>query len=161
MTRPVRGASEATTSASDDAGRGIRADGANAGERVDLDGLLCALVLTPATYSRNRFFELYRDPEVVSVRRRASRLRSLLRQMSSAPDARWTIEPRSDGDFELTLEVVSLGYRRLIRLSALERHLVLYVIGRARGGVAAESRTAIEEALARLARGGFAGERWG
>lgn len=31
-------------------------------ERPDLDALLIALVLAPATFSRNRFFDMYADP---------------------------------------------------------------------------------------------------
>ena len=39
---------------------------------LDEEGLLCALVLVPSTYSRNRFFRLYEHPAMRAVQRRAS-----------------------------------------------------------------------------------------
>jgi len=116
----------------------------------DPDALLCALVLTPATYSRNRFFALYRDPRFERVRRRAQRLRGLLRQIARADDASVTFEASDDGQV-LVLAVPSLGFRRRTLLGVLERHLVEYVLGRARGGAPPSARTAVEGALARLA----------
>ncbi len=116
----------------------------------DPDALLCALVLTPATYSRNRFFALYRDPRFERVRRRAQRLRGLLRQIVRADDVSVAFEATDDGD-ALVLVVPSLGFRRRTLLVPLERHLVEYVLGRARGGAPPAARAAVEGALARLA----------
>ena len=116
----------------------------------DPDALLCALVLTPATYSRNRFFALYRDPRFERVRRRAQRLRGLLRQIARADDASVAFEAIDDG-YALELVVPSLGFRRRTLLGPLERHLVEYVLGRARGGAPPAARAAVEGALARLA----------
>ncbi len=115
----------------------------------DPDALLCALVLTPATYSRNRFFALYRDPRFERVRRRAQRLRGLLRQIARADDASVTFEASEEGHV-LVLAVPSLGFRRRTLLGALERHLVEYVLGRARGEAPPAARAAVEGALARL-----------
>jgi hypothetical protein len=32
------------------------------GAKIDRDALLCALVLAPTTFARNRFFALYTEP---------------------------------------------------------------------------------------------------
>ena len=50
---------------------------------VDLDALLAALILAPGTFSRNRFFWLFERPEAARIRRRAARIRSILRQLAS------------------------------------------------------------------------------
>lgn len=128
-------------------------DAAEASPSPDLDGLLCALVLTPATYSRNRFFELHRRPEVAAVRRRAMRLRALIRQLSSTPDAVVSVTPRDAGELELVVLVPSLDLRRTTRISELEHHLVRYVLARSRGEDCGASRDAVERALGQLARG--------
>ncbi|KYF93391.1 hypothetical protein BE20_09455 [Sorangium cellulosum] len=48
---------------------------------IDLEALFVALVLAPSTFSRNRFYSLYADPEARRVRRRAALLRSIVRQL--------------------------------------------------------------------------------
>lgn len=116
---------------------------------MDRDALLCALVLAPSTYSRNRFFSLYQDDEFRVVRRRASIVRSLVRQLarqSSAP----SVEPAGDGWVLLTIDQPELSLRRSTRLQALELALVRYQVARAQGVKADAERAPIEEALARL-----------
>ena len=54
---------------------------------LDRDALLAALVLAPATYSRNRFFDLHADPEVRRIRRRASQIRGVVRHVTRASAA--------------------------------------------------------------------------
>ena len=46
---------------------------------VDLDALLCALTLVPTAFARNRFFKLFENPAALKVRRRASRVRGIIR----------------------------------------------------------------------------------
>jgi hypothetical protein len=123
---------------------------------LDREGLLAALVLAPATYSRNRFFELYTDQEVRRVRRRAGQLRSVIQQL-----ARHAVTPRRDPPIEggfvrLHYEVAAIGLRRTIVLAPLELALLRYALGRARDGAAAlavddPDRRDIEAALSRLA----------
>jgi hypothetical protein len=48
---------------------------------VSPDGLLCALVLAPDTFARNRFFGLYEDPVMRRTRRRAYHVRAIVRQL--------------------------------------------------------------------------------
>jgi hypothetical protein len=53
----------------------------NASVQVDDDALLCALVLAPTSFSRNRFFGLFEQPERKKLRRRAARIRGIIRQL--------------------------------------------------------------------------------
>ncbi len=127
---------------------------------IDHEALLAALVLAPATYSRNRFFDLYDDPAVRRVRRRASQIRSVVRHVTRASGA----EPgevvslaAADGDrAELTYAVPALGLRRTVLLDPIELSLVRFAV--ARSGRAIEAlpadeadRVSVEAALARLA----------
>jgi hypothetical protein len=125
---------------------------------IDREALLVALVIAPATYSRNRFFSLYADPEVRRVRRRASQIRSIVRHVAGA-------NPREQGEalrvapargdrVVLTYAVPALGLRRTAILDPIELSLVRFAI--ARGGEGAPGpedpdRARIEAALRRLA----------
>lgn len=125
---------------------------------LDEDGLLCALVLAPSTYSRNRFFGLYEVPSMKRVLRRAGLVRSLVRQLAR-PDAVRSIH--SVGD-RIGVEVVvpSLGFRRKTSLSTMEHDLVVYLLSRleldgsTEGRGVATAKERVETALARL--GGLA-----
>ncbi|HVY49385.1 MAG TPA: hypothetical protein VHB21_26015 [Minicystis sp.] len=126
---------------------------------VDPEALLVALVLAPATYSRNRFFELYKDPAVRRARRRASMLRSILRQLTRGGDgegAEGVCLVETEAGAELTFGVPSLGLRRTVHLDALDLAVVRFALasaGRAEGPLALppEDRARIETTLARLA----------
>lgn len=107
-------------------------------EHLDADALLVALTLSPATYSRNRFFEMYRSPEMQRTRRRAGQLRGVVAAFASGGGKESTgrvqsIEATEDGGAVLVYEVVSLGLRRTVRLRSLEVSLLRYCVGRARG----------------------------
>ena len=123
---------------------------------VDREALLAALVIAPATYSRNRFFELYKDPEVFRVRRRASQLRSIVRHVTrAAPGEEGEIVSVADagGDrVELTYTVRALGLRRTAVLSPIELSLVRFAMARALGGPPPgdPDRARVEAVLARL-----------
>jgi hypothetical protein len=103
----------------------------------DAEALLVALVLDPATYSRNRFFELYSDPAVRRVRRRAALVRSLLRHLARrTPDQRgqpFETETTEGGAVNLSYTVPRLGLRRTTRLEPLELSLVRFGVARAEG----------------------------
>lgn len=139
---------------------------------VDPEALLVALVLDPATYSRNRFFEMYTDPEIRRVRRRAQLVRGIVRHMSQLSEEERTrtlsIEPPTGDEAELEgmvrirYEVPSLGLRRTFLLDATELALVRFALAsRAANrpdcddsderGPDDADREVIEEALRRLA----------
>jgi hypothetical protein len=123
---------------------------------LDREALLAALVLAPATYSRNRFFEMYTDQEVRRVRRRAGQLRSVIHHL-----ARHAITPRrdpeaADGLVRLHYEVPAIGLRRSVALAPLELSLLRYALSRVEDGGAPlpaddPDRHRIETALSRLA----------
>lgn len=130
----------------------------------DLEALLVALVLAPATYSRNRFFELYTDPAVRRVRRRAALVRSIVRHVVSPEEGRrgtiTRVVPAAGGFLELTYTVPALGLRRTTILDPLEAALVRFALGRGSKGEDGASpllapeegdRSRIEAVLRRLA----------
>lgn len=119
---------------------------------VDLDGLLVALVLVPHSYSRNRFFSLFRQREASRVRRRAALLRSVIAELV---DDEIEVEPsREGGRVVLRYDLPELGARRESRMSEDEFALVDMVVRRSRPGLAfdvlPEARDRIAPALERL-----------
>ncbi len=121
----------------------------NEGERPDLDGLLCALVLVPGTYSRNRNFGMYRDPAARSVLRRARLIRALVRELLRPDQKTVSFEPQ-EGGVTLAVEIPALQFRRRALLSPIEHDLVAYLLARSQGVRADESARRVEQALARL-----------
>ncbi len=121
---------------------------------VDLDALLAALILAPRTFARNRFFTLFQNPEAAKIRRRASRVRGILRQLAGTPKPAAEIvgeRVMTDGQVLLRYRVEELGYTRTAALSSLEAATLRYALHRS--GIAAlshEERTAVEAALSRL-----------
>ena len=135
-------------------GRGRR--GAARGPDVDLDALLCALVLAPRTFARNRFFALHENPAVRRVRRRASRVRGIIRQLVGNGKAKGEVvgeQVLEDGQVLLRYRVEDLAFARTTALSALEAAALRYALHRAgAGSLEDEDRVKVEEALARLGR---------
>ena len=121
---------------------------------VDLDALLAALILAPRTFSRNRFFWLFEKPEAAKIRRRAARVRGILRQLTGTPKPAAEIVGErvlTDGQVHLRYRVEDLGYTRTAALSSLEAATLRYALHRS--GIASlshEERTAVESALSRL-----------
>lgn len=122
---------------------------------IDLEALLVALVLAPATYPRNRFFALYQDPEVRRVRRRASHLRGLVRQVAATRSDAVRVAPGPDHRVLVRYEVPALGLRRRVLLEPIELSLLRFAMARAReaGPLPPDDpdRVRVEAALARLA----------
>jgi hypothetical protein len=118
-------------------------------DRPDLEALLVALVLAPATFSRNRFFDMYADPAVRRVRRRAAHVRSIVRQllMTDTPEAGealpFTVQGAAGGRVELAFYVPSLGLRRTTTLDPVELSLVRFALARASGRGGGEARDAL------------------
>jgi hypothetical protein len=123
---------------------------------LDREALLAALVLAPATYSRNRFFEMYTDQEVRRVRRRATQLRSVITHLVRPGITSRRDPPAEDGLVRLVYEVPTIGLRRTIALAPIELSLLRFAIARFQEGSAAlavddPDRRRIEDALGRLA----------
>lgn len=137
------------------------------GRRVDRDALLCALILAPDTYARNRFFQLFQAPEMARVRRRARRVRSMIAQLTEP----WPLvsvsdgseqartpralllaeETREDGWVLVRYRMVELDYVRTTVLEPLEAAALRYALARAgRGEIQQEDRLRVEGALSRL-----------
>jgi len=121
---------------------------------VDLDALLAALILAPRTFSRNRFFWLFERPEALKVRRRAARIRGILRQLVGSPTPRAEIVGErvlADGQVHLRYRMEELGYTRTAALSALEAAALRYALHLSgKSSLSSEERAAVEGALARL-----------
>lgn len=100
------------------------------------EALLCALVLAPNSYSRNRFFALFTDPKATRARRRASKLRGIIRQLlgDRSPRAELTGEQLlEDGQVLIRYQVKKIGYSRTVALSAIEASVLKYALHRAEG----------------------------
>lgn len=121
---------------------------------VDLDALLAALILAPRTFSRNRFYWLFEKPEAMRIRRRAARVRGILRQLTGTPKPAAEIVGErvlSDGQVHLRYRVEDLGYTRTAALSALEAATLRYAMHRSgQASLSHEERATVEGALARL-----------
>lgn len=126
---------------------------------IDAEALLCGLVLSPDTWSRNRFYRLYEDPRARRARRRALQVRSLigllrkrggdlallLHAPAGAPEA-----GHEDGDVEIVVDVPAMNLVRRTRLAPLELALVRYVLRVGDAGAQALDRARVEQALGRL-----------
>lgn len=102
--------------------------------RPPKDGLLCAMVLVPRTYARNRFFRLFDDPEYAHLRKRAKAVRGLIRELlgTGARHAEVVGTQVLDDLVLLRIQVVGLNYERTTSLSPLEAALVSFATCRAR-----------------------------
>jgi hypothetical protein len=97
---------------------------------VDRAALLVALVLVPHSYPRNKFYEMFRDPEAWQARRRAARLRSIIADLVAHAD---DIElERTEGDATLRYRLPEMGATRICRLNDTELALVKLATERVR-----------------------------
>ena len=120
------------------------------GPTPDHDALLCALVLAPDAFARNRFFDLFEQPEVRRLRRRASRVRGILRQLASGAEVTGELE-LADGRRLLRYRIAELGLSRTAALSPLESATLRFSLARSRRSpVDPGDRAIVETALARL-----------
>jgi hypothetical protein len=129
---------------------------ANVAPSVDLDALLCALTLVPTAFARNRFFKLFENPAALKVRRRASRVRGIIRQLCGTGRVKAEItgeQVLDDGQVLLRYRVEEIGFSRTAALSKLEAATLRFALFRA--GVASiepEDRELVENALERLSK---------
>jgi hypothetical protein len=132
-----------------------RENAAQSGQpRVNADALLCALVLAPNTFARNRFFKLYEDPLLRRVRRRAYHVRGVLRQLLGQGKERAIIIGRlelDDARVLLRYRIENVKLQRTTALSALESSILNYALHRAgKGELEEEDRARVETALRSL-----------
>ena len=128
----------------------VRGGGQARAVDVDTEALLCALVLAPRAYSRNRFFELFEEPERRRVRRRAGRVRGILRQLVAGAEITGEVE-LDDGRRLLRYRMPELGLSRTAALSRLEFATLRFALDRSkRLEPQADVRAIVEEALHRL-----------
>jgi hypothetical protein len=128
----------------------------NAVPSVDLDALLCALTLVPTAFARNRFFKLFENPAALKVRRRASRVRGIIRQLCGTGRVKAEItgeQVLDDGQVLLRYRVEEIGFSRTAALSKLEAATLRFALFRAGvGTVETEDRELVEGALERLSK---------
>jgi hypothetical protein len=128
----------------------------NAVPSVDLDALLCALTLVPTAFARNRFFKLFENPAALKVRRRASRVRGIIRQLCGTGRVKAEItgeQVLDDGQVLLRYRVLEIGFSRTAALSKLEAATLRFALFRAGvGTLEAEDRELVENALERLSK---------
>jgi hypothetical protein len=121
---------------------------------VDLEALLAALILAPRTFARNRFFTLFQNPDAAKIRRRAARVRGILRQLAGTPRPAAEIvgeRVMSDGQVLLRYRVEELNYTRTAALSSLEAATLRYALHRSgKASLSHEEQAAVETALSRL-----------
>ncbi|MGC4086883.1 MAG: hypothetical protein QM756_03085 [Polyangiaceae bacterium] len=124
---------------------------------VDDEALFAALVLVPTAFSRNRFFGLFEDPARKKLRRRAARVRGIIRQLVHPERGRAEIVGErvlEDGRVLLRYTVEELGYFRTASLSKLEASVLRYALSRAEmAPLGDDDKKLVEESLSRLSEG--------
>jgi hypothetical protein len=125
--------------------------------KLDPDALLCALILAPRTFPRNRYFTLFEDRTLARVRRRAARVRGIIRQLVG--EGRETAEITgeqvlADGRLLVRYRLGYLALNRTTALSRLEAATLHYALHRAgQGALDEEDRRLVESSLERLGVG--------
>jgi hypothetical protein len=124
--------------------------------KVDLDALLCALILAPNTFSRNRFFQLFEQPKALRVRRRAARVRGIIRQLVGDGKCKGVVigeRVLNDGQVLLRYHVAELDLTRSTALTELEASALRYALWRAgESKLDRADRQRVEAAFARLSK---------
>jgi hypothetical protein len=119
---------------------------------VDSDALLCALILVPRTFSRNRFYALFEDPKAKKIRRRASRIRGIIRQLLGKGRDQAVItgeQVLEDGRVLIRYTIGELSLRRTAALSGLEAAALHYALHRAGAATLSDGDRAIVETALR------------
>jgi hypothetical protein len=103
---------------------------------LDVEALTVAMAIAPGVYSRNRFFELFKAPEVRRARSRASVVRGIVQHLSmlhrDGEDVASAVSvERNAGRVGFRYCVPALRFERRAELSELETSCVLYLAERA------------------------------
>jgi hypothetical protein len=129
---------------------------------VDADALLCALVLAPRTFARNRFFSLFTQSAAKHARARAAELRTIVRHLSGHKGVRALVRdvgPGDDGFIVLRYSVPGIRMERTAVLDALELSLLRFALWRASSGraqhgaelaVTDDDRAIVQRAVSKL-----------
>jgi hypothetical protein len=130
--------------------------------KLDRDALLCALVLAPTTFARNRFFTLYTESWARKTRSRATQLRTIVRHFAAVRPkcVLRALVPVAEGGVVVRYAVPDLHFERTARLEPLELSIVRFALARrprsepdvveAAMSVTDEDRRNVEGALAKL-----------
>jgi hypothetical protein len=131
------------------------------GGAPDVESLTVAMAVAPGVYSRNRFFELFKAPELRRAKSRAALVRGIVQHLTMLDrdgedvSAATTFDRRA-GRVSLRYAVKSLRFERTTELSELEATCVLYLAERAGlSGLSptAQGKDALRGVLRRLSGG--------
>lgn len=127
----------------------------------DADALFVALVMAPASFSRNKFFEMFQQAAQKEARRRAQLVRSILKDLTEPWPHPGSIPGHSepliveelevDGLFSLTYSVKEFDYTRQVLLTPLEAAALHYALERSgKGHASPAEKSLVEEQLSKL-----------
>jgi hypothetical protein len=135
------------------------------GADVDREALLCALVLAPFTFARNRFFALFTENWARRTRSRAAQLRTIVRHFSAQQKLRAEVrdmDVRDEGGVVLRYGVPHLSLSRTAMLEPLEIAVIRFALSRrprapadeihATMALTDDDRRLVESALSKLGR---------
>ena len=96
------------------------------------DVLAAALLLEPKALSRNRHFALHASVEGTTARRRAARIRGLVRQITGAhgPARSISIEVAAAGEFQLRYRLAKVAFERSTRVTSTELAVLRVALSR-------------------------------
>jgi hypothetical protein len=117
------------------------------------DAVFVALCLVPHSYSRNKFFELFLQPEMATARRRARRVRSVVRHILRAEDPKaleLTQTELADSTRAISYRVEPGGATRVVHLDPLEAAALHVCLAKARGQSPPSECSALVESALRL-----------
>jgi len=128
---------------------------------LDVDALTVAMAIAPGVYSRNRFFDLFKAPELRRARSRALLVRGIVQHLTmlqrDGEDIASSVAfERHAGRVGVRYTVPSLHFERRTEISELEASCVFFLAERASlPGLAptAAERDGLHRALLRLAGG--------
>jgi hypothetical protein len=129
---------------------------------IDREALLCALVLAPFTFARNRFFALFTEPTARRTRSRAAQLRTIVRHFAAqqSPPRVLDLARCEPSGVVLRYAVPHLALERTAMLEPLEIAVIRFALSRRPPSdelppsmrVTGEDRGLVESALAKLGR---------
>jgi len=120
------------------------------------EALLVALILAPGTFSRNKFFEMFKEDSRAYARRRSQIVRSIIKELTEPwphlgeipphPAPTITEERETNEGLHISYEVSEFDYKRSALLTPLEAAALRYALNRAGFGEIREKDRALVEA---------------